>query len=418
MTDEILVHISAAATRQNDDLYLSLAEAYQEFEPHNTFGDESEQNLVDAAVKGVSDGSDAARSSILSTSKESYGSFPSLLSFDGPTNVLRSVNMISRLARVEDNSVPTSSRLARLDKIHQHWKKQTTPRSSFTGQPTSSGRTPQSSPEHAHATFADSTFIEDTQLGAEALQSQLQDDWSATSEDTSEDEQDSTLLGPPAPPLEDMGSRLTETVDHMRRSEPERSIIPTASSNQLGTPRLDDIPKTSLPVVHPSPKKRQVSSNKADSPKVYDFRRLPIEVYPPPPKISIERPGKLPSQITKHLAAIKAQNPKRFRSVRKAEKPRVDDRGFWSVSCSTWPIKTQHDFWSALSEHVLSGRLGWGVTLHREGSSQTLGTVKLYCWAELIEHTWLLLWLSSHGEVAKSGSSWMNADSKVVYEVQ
>ncbi|OAL07562.1 hypothetical protein IQ06DRAFT_289269 [Phaeosphaeriaceae sp. SRC1lsM3a] len=418
MTDEILVHISTPATRQNDDLYLSLAHAYLEFEPHNRIGYESRQEFEPdgtsswsfqepgASMIEVSQRSDPVRSSIVSTSKESYGSFPSLLSSDYSTKD-------SANALAEQDSVPTSSRLARLDRIHQHWKQSTASKSSFVGGPTSTGRAPQSSP--------DTTFIEDTQLGAQALQSQLQEEYSLTFEDASEEDEESTFLEEPQVPSSDaLRSLVSEEVNGqtlLASREESSAAVATVSTSQPKPAYLDSTIESASSIMITSPKKQKLSTKESTSTQVYDFGTLPIDVYPPPPKISIERPGKLPSQVTKHFAAIKKQNPKRFKPVRKHDIPRADDRGYWSVPCSKWPSKAQHELWSSMSEHISSGRLGWGVTLHRDGSSQTFGSVRLYCWAELIEHTWLLLWLCSSGEIAKSGSKWMDAGGSVVYEV-
>jgi hypothetical protein len=47
-----------------------------------------------------------------------------------------------------------------------------------------------------------------------------------------------------------------------------------------------------------------------------------------------------------------------------------------------------------------------------------LGRVRLYCWAEVVEHTWLLLWLCSKGEVVGSGCKWMDADGSVAFEME
>ncbi|KAH7408261.1 hypothetical protein DE146DRAFT_367706 [Phaeosphaeria sp. MPI-PUGE-AT-0046c] len=435
MIDEVLVHISTPATRQNDDLYLSLADAYLEFEPHNTIGYESQQELrsdgtsprslqkSEAAMSAVIQRSDPARSSIVSTSKDSYGSFPSLLSSDGSINNLRDDNTRRGPALVEDDSVPTSSRLARLDRIHQHWKQHATPKSSFIGEPTSSGRTPKLPFELAGTTFTDTTFIEDTQLGAQALQSQLQDDYSLTSDDTSDDEAESTSLElqrPQVPPRDAIRRLPNDTNDRTVPSSRERSTaaVATISTGQSQPAGTTNIVEPSSPVLKSSSEMPKLLNEEGNSTDIYNFDNLPVDVLPPPPKISIVCPGRLPSQVTKHLAAIKAQNPKRFKPIRKHGIPGVDDRGYWLVPCSKWPSKTQHEFWSSMSEHVLSGRLGWGVTLHRDGSSSSLGSVRLYCWAELIEHTWLLLWLCSRGKMAKSGSKWIDAGGNIVYEVQ
>ncbi|KAL5121227.1 hypothetical protein ACEQ8H_000695 [Pleosporales sp. CAS-2024a] len=76
-------------------------------------------------------------------------------------------------------------------------------------------------------------------------------------------------------------------------------------------------------------------------PEEHDFSKLPIDAFPPAPKVSTERPDKLPSQVTKQLAAVKTQNPKRFNLSARHGTPRYDDRGYWNVPTSAWPVSIQ-----------------------------------------------------------------------------
>jgi hypothetical protein len=426
MIDEILVHIATPATRQNDQLYRSLADAYISFEPHQTFGDGPRQDLNGQDPSSISrlddsvvpnegyPGSVPAGSSILSTSKESYGSFPSYLSSGIHQEKAENVNTYPRCEPVDDESVPTGSRLARLECIHKRWKEQTTPKSSFVNRQTSTTRI-LSTPDDA-----DTAFIEDTQLGAQALQSQLQDSYSTTSEDTSDDEAERDI------PV----SNVLFDHDIRGNTGPKEVLLPASTcSTQLATPVTTSERHPTLPGLEVTPqissllsqapnKKHEVVETNRHPTEAFDFSALPIDAFPPAPKITTEHPGKLPSQITKHLTALKSQNPKRFNPSKKHGLPKPDDRGYWSITCSSWPTRSQHDFWISLYEHVSSGRLGWGTTLYRDApSSHTLGQVRLYCWAEVIEHMWLLLWFCSKGEIVGSGSRWMDADGKVVFEV-
>jgi hypothetical protein len=426
MIDEILVHVSTPATKQNERLYRSLADAYLDFEPQQTYRDGPQQDSNgqdpssdthlenDLAPTGECRGSVPTESSILSTSKESYGSFPSYLSSGLHQERFENVNTDPRFEPVDNASGPTSSRLARLDRIHRHWKNQT-PKSSFINGERLTDRIP-STPEDA-----DTAFIEDTQLGAQALQSQLQDSYSTTSEDTSDDEfgPDITL------PNGSFG------IDSQDKTGPKKLVVSALTSSKSpetaapsgegrSTLSVSKGAARSSPINTPSPNKIQKAVETNDHPaEAFDFSALSTDAYPPAPKISTEHVDKLPSQITRHLAALKSQNPNNF-NLRKqhGRLPKPDDRGYWSITCSTWPTKTQQDFWTSLSDHVSSGRLGWGTTLHRDTSSSlALGQVRLYCWAEVVEHTWLLLWLCSNGEIVGSGSAWIDADGKVVFEV-
>ncbi|KAF1835411.1 hypothetical protein BDW02DRAFT_568011 [Decorospora gaudefroyi] len=453
MIDELLVHISAPTTRHNDELYRSLADEYLNFEAHTTHANGSRPEQHEAALRDGSgpNGTAALRSgpsfrgnadtSILSTSKDSYGSFPSHMSSDGQ----------NRYDLVEDGSIPTSYRLARLERIHQNWKEQTSPKSSFLG-----GQRPKkdisSNPEDA-----DTGFIEDTQLGIQALQSQLQDGYSTTDEDTSEDEHDSGLetiedpLSSAKHAEREIGSiRAAKDSTHLPKAnpEPKNVLVPSRASLRLNEAdstvdvsasarssadlrssrfiassrkrlRLDDASTLSVSLVQKNTNGHEsVRSTEAPA-QVVDFTKLPIDAFPPVPKVSVERPSALPSQMTQHLAAVKNQNPTRFKPSKKMRTPRCDERGCWSINCSEWTEKLQQEFWISMCEQVASGRLGWGVTLHREaGSPRWLGQVRLYCWGEVVEPMWLVLWLCSRGKASGSSLKWFDAEEIVVFDMQ
>jgi hypothetical protein len=452
MVDEVLIdiHISTPATKQNDNLYRSLADAYLDFEPyvpsHNAEFHKSNGLMLASAASRYTHGAspsgpgpDAAEISIVSTSKESYGSFPSHLSSGGQND--------DGVNEAENESIPTSSRLARLDRMHRRWK-ELTPKGSFSTS-TNQRRMRPSLPISAEA---DTAFIEDTQLGAQALQSQLQDSYSTTGEDTSEDEAEPNV---PVPPLqEDFPCQASQRSTRATRlksssilvrpdvpsseapllyvsqesvvSKPVKTHVPVktkaAPANVQANVRSAEVLRSSSgqtqskSVPQASNNRPKLSEN--DSRDGFNFSKLALDAYPPAPNVSVERHSRLPSQITKHLAATKAQNPKRFRTSKKHRTPKADERGYWSINCSTWSRNLQHEFWISVCEHVQSGRLGWGASLHRDASSvQELGRLRLYCWAEVAEHMWLILWLCSQGKVAGSQTRWIDADGSVVFEV-
>ncbi|KAF2132715.1 hypothetical protein P153DRAFT_333241 [Dothidotthia symphoricarpi CBS 119687] len=421
MTDEILVHISTPATKQNDDLYQSLADAYKEFEPYRRHPDDvcldeprqanevqvphnvSVLNTTSTTPKGSSNDADA-NTSIFSTSKDSYGSFPS---YPSPGDQERLDN---QLYYDDDGSVPVSSRLARLDHIHVTWRKQTTPKSSFVGRQ-------RPAPRDEDEDEADTAFIEDSQLAAQALQSQLQDGYSTTDEDTEEDEVD----------IDEGVEKDESDVESGRNNLSSSAVEPTPSTHSAVTRSvsashkesrlLDNTLDLSLSIVRDAENNR-ISLTKSDiALHPPDFTKLPLDAFPPAPEVSIAQPGTLPSQITEYLAAIKIQYSARFKPSKKLRTLESDERGYWSVGCTTWSQNIQHEFWTRLCEYVQSGKLGWGTTLHRDlGSSRTIGRVKMYCWGEVVEHLWLLLWVCSKGRVSGSGSKWVDADGITIVE--
>lgn len=436
MIDELLVHISAPTTRQSDQLYQSLAEAYLGFDPHGIRPGISQQNngsspcaptgLNDAAAPDRSSFRGTADTSIISASKDSYGSFPSYPSFDGVKAPTDGAGRFGHDGAKEDLS-PVSSPLAQPEHTDRNEKGQRTLKLSSNPRNISEDPMP-SSPDDV-----DMGFVEDSQVAPGTLPSELQDIYLLASDGTSEidqDEkhiQDDTVTNTEKEENTPIGAMETNGAVPQRR----RSLRLKAISSTAGVPEpASKPPGTSCS----SPTKRQESVYSDDAPKPtpasqhaenvqetpidtrqflqpVDFSNLQIDAYPPEPKVSTARPGTLPSQITAPLAAIKEQNPTRFKPIRILNKPKADDRGYWLVGCSHWPAQLQQVFWTKVSEQVSSGRLGWGVTLYRESfTSRSLGKVKLYCWGEVIEHMWLVLWLCSKGQVSGSGLKWIDAD--------
>ena len=407
MEDEVLVHISTPATRQNDELFRSLADAYTAFRPHRVHRDDSgrkerrkrkairrdQSTRTDySVIQGVVD------PTVLTASIESYGSFPSDLTSDEHCHACGP-------ASVNDDSTGSISRLAQLDRSYLSWRKRVTPRMSFTrGQqepPNSS-----SGPEDA-----DTGFIEDSQSALEALQSQLQDTYSTASEDASENEE--CQYDSPSD-NQQSSHKLSPGRSQPKRTE-EGGRSPTAAEDNIPTDKGGSLLEVITDLSTYATRTRTSTDTIVDQ---LDFSTLPVDAFPPAPAISVARPGALPSQITKHLAAIQTKNPNRFKPLRVRRLLNADERGYWRVDCVQWPSEIQRDFWSSLYEHVCSGRVGWGTTLHRESDSgHSLGHVRLYCWGEVVEHMWLLMWLCSKGSISTSESCWIDANNVAVVEV-
>jgi hypothetical protein len=423
--DEILVHIGAPATRQNDDLYRSLANAYHEFEPQQpsepaataSRGDESGLASTEYPSFGASFQENAIHGtpnpSTSIASRDSYGSFPSRFSPEKrPVDVKSFPPQISFDSF--DDSFLDSSRLAQLERIQQKSKQNEGSEPSFV----------------RHQRIPDDTdFIEDTQLGAQALQSQLPDIFSDTSEDTSDDEEQNLSQNrnelPPSSPW--AGRDVT---DQAVGATPASQLSVGAGITQQDIPWTATSSPSIFPAtvsLTPTMTSQHFDIEKNDSTQeTIDFSKFPCEVFSPAPKVSMHCPGRLPSQITPYLKALKRQNPRRFKHQRKARTLKADERGYWLVETATWPQKTQLEFWTSLCKQVQSGSFGWGVFLYREPQASSsaesradsgLGQVRLYAWGELIEEIWLALWLSSDGKISGSGSRWLDAGDAVIFQV-
>lgn len=420
---EVLVHTSTPATKVKDDLYRSLADAYLAFEPYQPNQDavdgdtppESfniQPNHLSSSQK-QSEASAFYTVAPILTSMDSYGSFPSHLT---------SGEHSSDQHNSESNGIPSSddvsvSRLERLEHIQTRWK----------GHRNTRSRSANSRRQSFGALILpekDDTFIEDTQQALQDMESQLPDHLSTTSEEDSD---------------ADMVENSVQDPDDATEAEISRTPFGPSSGN-LQVESLSKVHQDQEPILKKAIKVTAIEktrhvrssqhsftsvestskgSSQTEDPRApthdVNFDTLPSMACPPPPKISMLAPGKLPSQITPYLEKLKQQNPRRFKpkAIPRAIEP--DERGHWRVDCRLWPIQLQQQFWTFVQKDVEAGRLGWGVTLHRDAARMRLGLVRLYCWGEIAEHVWLALWLHSGGRVWSTGAVWVDGgDTEII----
>jgi hypothetical protein len=295
------------------------------------------------------------------------------------------------------DSDPSSSRLAQLERIQREWKSRTDAKARNQDAQRSSGRSVNSS-------ALDATFIEDSQLAAQAIHSQLSE-FSNFSEGLSDGDIENALHSTLKPKYteEERSSSPEET----NEEETTTLLVPgTQSSNsvdQYDEDTLEDIVNDTLP--YP-----------------LDFAKLPLEVYPPGPEVTTEAPTKLPSQKTSFLKATRRRKPDIFKPLKVMRQLRYDERGCWQFDTQRWPREAQFHFWTSLTQLLEKGKLGWGLSLYREpddpsSRDRSLGQVRLYCWGEIVKEIWALLHTCSLGEISGSGSSWLDADELVVVEM-
>jgi hypothetical protein len=440
MADEILVHISAPTTRQNDELYRSLASAYLDFKPRTVYRDDrsaepSEQNGPrDATLNRIATPTTKNTDASLGTStssigKDSYGSFPSNISSGSYTVDREYLSSGPYYVSPESGSTSSMGRLARLDRSYLNWQEKATPRGSAVRERKRVPQTPQDLDD------ADTAFIEDSQLAAQILQSQLLDGYSATEEDTDDDEEGGRVEDTSDDEMErveetdimsfdgNLSSELDvePTMSKLQSSAHAYSLPEDTGSSADDSEHTEDSPTYGTLdysfLQHGNNDEESIQAIDASLSPV-DFSILPLYAFAPTPKISVSRPSTLPSQITKSLSELKTQSPTRFQPRKRQRLPQHDERGHWVVDCAKWPQAFQQDFWNLLYEHVCSGKIGWGTTLYRDAKSpEMLGLVRLYCWGEVVEHMWLLLWLCSQGRISGSRTKWIDASGIAVFEV-
>ncbi|OCK80521.1 hypothetical protein K432DRAFT_382131 [Lepidopterella palustris CBS 459.81] len=507
---EILVHISAPATRRNEDRYRAQALAYLEFESYDPtyvrskdLGNEEQKAhpetlIIDgpstpslATTPKSAVASSAIHDSRISSSSlptgthtkpdalaelpgtDSFGSFPSNTSIFGSGKVQKVIGEgFGPGFEKSDGPVHSSKKsLDQLEYIQAQWRK-----NQYASIPSSSKYHHASNERRDVPEIDPATFLEDTQLAVAALQSDIFNSFSLS--DQSEIIPSRIEERPSKRPCLSQASSPNSDTRLVRGGDIEDPISAFISSLDVQKPPhmtssggIDTLPPSSLPAYEdghsresklqlvldtytnqifssPSPEnpntqdvipmdRNQPAGKQINRPesvrslnmtqttaKTPDFESLPCEVFPPPPKVPATRTSSWPSQITEKLAILRdlPENSGRFRPRKMMRTPAVDEQGYWKVETGGWPLDRQYKFWRNLSESVRRGDFGWGVTLHREpseddGDVNRLGLVRLYCWGELVEHTYLYLWLSSSGVILKDRLQWIDADNIVVVQM-
>ncbi|KAM0255426.1 hypothetical protein ACHAQJ_005794 [Trichoderma viride] len=137
-----------------------------------------------------------------------------------------------------------------------------------------------------------------------------------------------------------------------------------------------------------------------------------LEIRPPSPPAGITdlEPADL---VSEKLAKLARDLSSRYRP-RENRPTEPFERGYWLVDCSNWSQDTRNEAWIFLANYLRSGLAGWGVWCRRDESHCW---IRLYCWAHVAKHTYLLLYLASGRHLKATGAEWIGGDGEVVLEV-
>ncbi|KAJ5520984.1 hypothetical protein N7463_001437 [Penicillium fimorum] len=199
------------------------------------------------------------------------------------------------------------------------------------------------------------------------------------------------------------------------------------------------------------------------TPNPITLSTLPLEIHPPRPPIST---SPFTTHITPTLSMLTERlNPARTYKPSAQSRP-LDplERGYWLVRLTIephqhrdpadlpdqtpspkpgitsptpkpkprpkedriWPSPLFHAFWSFLSDFVgRDGRAGWGVWCILEAdtpapstiSSDTHLSLKVYAWGEVAMHVYLLLFLASERRIRGMGVQWRDSREEVVIQM-
>ncbi|KAJ5153709.1 uncharacterized protein N7500_009148 [Penicillium coprophilum] len=230
--------------------------------------------------------------------------------------------------------------------------------------------------------------------------------------------------------------------------------IETSSLDQEKGPDASISHPTTPSLSHPIPAN-------SPTPNPIPLSTLPLEIHPPRPPIST---SPFTTHVTPTLSMLTERlNPARTYNPSTQSRP-LDplERGYWLVHLSIeppqhqtqdpvdllpnpnpgttsptphpkpnlkenrpWPSPLFHAFWSFLSDFVgRDGRAGWGVWCILEAapapsaiSSDTHVSLKVYAWGEVAMHVYLLLFLASERRIRGMGVQWRDSREEVVIQM-
>ncbi|ATY62228.1 hypothetical protein A9K55_007881 [Cordyceps militaris] len=141
-----------------------------------------------------------------------------------------------------------------------------------------------------------------------------------------------------------------------------------------------------------------------------------LSVRPPSPPVGVDDLD-LASLVAPKFAKLAHDLGSRYRpTFHRGGDGALDplERGHWRVDCQHWPPALRAAAWDFLTKYVRSGLAGWGVWCRRSPDG---ATIKLYGWAHVVKHTYLLLYLASDRYIKSTGAQWFDAEGLVALEV-
>ena len=154
------------------------------------------------------------------------------------------------------------------------------------------------------------------------------------------------------------------------------------------------------------------------------LQTLASTIRPKEPDIGIDD---FETHVTHSLASLASNSDLKdcYKPSNISREVRALERGYWLVECAAWSLQAQIDFWLYLAKTIEPGIVGWGVWCSRErtcadgpGQSATIGTVKVFCWGEVVKHIYLVLYVASKSQVRRLGVQWIDAKGEVVVQMR
>ena len=234
-----------------------------------------------------------------------------------------------------------------------------------------------------------------------------------------------TLLGSSSSPYD---------VDSSPSAKRPRLLAPSQSTPQSSSQDAEQSAQE-LPT-SPDPANSDLPSFSPPPPLLPEDSGLPIQrIIPPPPPTSLQpfATAAIPS-----IRALVQRLPlnRFFRPVHTLRPPRAEERGFWRVCIpKEWDVVLRKKFWDFLERFIGKGESSWlwceRYLLHvneedestaeetlEKGIGQNEEIVRVYCWGEVVEDVYLLLFLGIGKRIRGMGATWHGSGGEVVTQME
>jgi hypothetical protein len=145
-----------------------------------------------------------------------------------------------------------------------------------------------------------------------------------------------------------------------------------------------------------------------------DYSDLPTSIRAPAPQPSLQP---FETHVTESLRYLceNTNLAQCYKPVFVSRDLRVLERGCWTFDIALWPAQVRIEFFQFLAKMIESGRVGWGIWCIREPVAPE---VRVFCWGEVVQHVYLMLYVASKSKVRKLGMKWVDAEGEVVVQMR
>jgi hypothetical protein len=200
------------------------------------------------------------------------------------------------------------------------------------------------------------------------------------------------------------GDLLRKEKDLSVRPEPMRAQNTTQGA------AITKISPLSTPTAKPISKKTRQILN--------DINHLPLAVFSPKAPVGLSGPITFVTPTLNNFMA-KPQLRNRWKRASIITRQITQfELGHWVIETKTWTPKLQLSFWKDLTKQISLRQAGISTWCKRIPDPDQLGTVKVFCWGEIVEHLYIFLFTIADTGVSSQEVCWLDGKDEVVVRVR